>query len=106
MSVLATAVSRARYDTAFVAAADLSEFLRESGHLDEALAYAEQSTSHAERAGLGPWTRMAARRTRLLVLLEQGHAEQVLREVRDLADQVQELPAQSNRQRSRGAVDG
>lgn len=92
-SVLATAVSRTRYDTAFVAAADLSEFLRESGHLDEALAYAEESASHAERAGLGPWTRMAARRNRLLVLLEQGHAEQVLREVRDLADQIQELSA-------------
>ena len=93
MSVLATAASRGRYDTAFVAAADLSEFLRESGHLDEALAYAEESTSHAERAGLGPWTRMAARRNRLLVLLEQGHAEQVLREVRNLADQIRELPA-------------
>jgi tetratricopeptide (TPR) repeat protein len=93
MSVLATAVSRARYDIAFVAAADLSEFLRESGHLDEALAYAEQSTSYAERAGLGSWTRIAARRNRLLILLEQGHAEQVLREVHDLAARIQELPA-------------
>ena len=93
VSVLATAVSHARYDTAFVAAADLSEFLRESGNLDQAFAYAEQSTSYAERAGLGPWTWMAARRNRLLVLLEQGHAEQVLREVRDLAAQTKELPA-------------
>lgn len=93
MSVLTTAVSRARYDTAFVAAADLSEFLRESGNLDQAFAYAEQSTTYAERAGLGPWTQTAARRNRLLILLEQGHAEQVLREVRDLAAQIQELPA-------------
>jgi tetratricopeptide (TPR) repeat protein len=91
MSVLATAISRARYDTAFVAAADLSEFLRESGRLDEALSYAGQSASYAERAQLGPWTRIAAQRNRLLILLEQGRAEQVLHEVGDLTSQTRQL---------------
>jgi len=91
-SVLDTAVGRGDYVTAFVASDDLGELMRETGRLTAALSYAEQSRAFAVRAGLGPWTRLAAERSRLLVLLEQGHAEQVLTEVRSLADQAAHLP--------------
>jgi hypothetical protein len=91
LSVLDAAVSRGDYVTGFVASDDLCGLMRESGRLGTALAYSEQSGAFAVRAGLGPWTLLAAERSRLLVLLEQGHAEQVLAEVRDLADQAASL---------------
>jgi tetratricopeptide (TPR) repeat protein len=93
-SVLDTAVGCGDYVTAFVASDDLGELMRESGRLETALSYAEQSQAFAVRAELGPWTRLTAERSRLLVLLEQGHAERVLTEVRNLADQATNLPAE------------
>jgi tetratricopeptide (TPR) repeat protein len=88
VSVLDAAVARGDHVTAFVAADDLCERMRESGRLETALAHAGQSRDFAVRAGLGPWTMIAAERSRLLVLLEQGHPEQVLAEIRDLAAQA------------------
>ena len=92
VSVLDAAVARGDYITGFVASDDLCGLTRESGRLDTALAYAEQSRDFAARAGLGPWTLLTAERSRLLVLLDQGYAEQVLTEVRDLAAQAANLP--------------
>jgi tetratricopeptide (TPR) repeat protein len=92
VSVLDAAVGRGDYARAFVASDDLGELMRESGRLETALFYAEQSHAFAVRAELGPWTRLTAERSRLLVLLEQGHAEQVLTEVRNLADRAANLP--------------
>ena len=91
VSVLGAAVVRSDYITGFVASDDLCERMRESGRLGTALAYAEQSRDFAVRAGLGPWTMIAAERSRLLVLLDQGYAEQVLTELRDLAAQAANL---------------
>jgi len=91
-SVLNAAVDSGDYARGFVASDDLAEVMRESGRLGTALSYAEQSRDFATRAELGPWTRLAAAGSRLLVLLEQGHAEQVLTEVHSLADQAARLP--------------
>jgi tetratricopeptide (TPR) repeat protein len=91
-SVLNAAVDSGDYARGFVASDDLAEVMRESGRLGAALSYAEQSRDFAVRAELGPWTRLTAERSRLLVLLEQGHAEQVLTEVHRLADQAARLP--------------
>jgi hypothetical protein len=92
LSVLEDATARADYITGFVAADDLCGLMRESGHLASALAYAEDSRALAARGGLGPWTVIAAERSRLLVLLDQGHAEQVLTEARALAARAASLP--------------
>jgi hypothetical protein len=92
VSLLDGAVTRGDYITGFVASDDLCGLMRESGRLTSALAYAEQSRAFADRGALGPWTRLTAERSRLLVLLDQGHAEQVLTEVRDLAVQAANLP--------------
>lgn len=95
VSLLEDAVTRGDYITSFVAADDLCGLMRESGRLSSALTYAEQSRAFADRGELGPWTMLAAERSRLLVLLDQGHAEQVLTEVRDLAAQAANLPPES-----------
>lgn len=92
VSVLDAAVARGDYITGFVASDNLCELMRESGRLGTALAYAEQSRDFAVRAALGPWTLLTAERSRLLVLLDQGYAEQVLTEVRDLAARAANLP--------------
>jgi tetratricopeptide (TPR) repeat protein len=92
VQLLDDAVARGDYIMGFVASDDLCELMRESGRLTSALAYAEQSRTLADRGELGPWTMIAAERSRLLVLLEQGHAEQVLAEVRDLTARAADLP--------------
>jgi hypothetical protein len=92
VSLLDEAVSRGDFVTGFVASDDLCGLMRESGRLASALSYAEQSLALADRGGLGPWTMLAAERSRLLVQLQQGHAEQVLTEVRDLATRAANLP--------------
>jgi tetratricopeptide (TPR) repeat protein len=91
VSVLDDAVARGDYITGFVASDDLSELARESGRLGAAMTYAEQGRDFAVRAGLGPRTLITAERSRLLVLLEQGYAEQVLAEVRDLTHRTASL---------------
>ena len=89
---LDSAVTAGDFRTACSVASFLTDLCRESGRLDEALTFAEQTADCARQAGHGPWTQLAAEGRRLQVLDELGQARQVLDEVGSLRDRMQGLP--------------
>ncbi|GAA3635917.1 hypothetical protein GCM10022267_23130 [Lentzea roselyniae] len=82
--VLAEAVATENFLVASWAARDVSEALRADGRLDDARELARQASEHTERAGLGPWSRAAARVRELRIRSDQGDDRAVLDEVRQL----------------------
>lgn len=92
------AVARGDWLTATVTAENLSYICRESGRLAEALTLSEQMADYTRQAGLGPWTQLSDEAKRLQVLSLMGQATQVLDEVLRLREQMEALPAVSERE--------
>ncbi len=65
---------------------------RDSGRLEEALAFAEQQASYSQQGGMGAWTQLSDETQRLQVLNEMGHSRQVLIRVQELWDRIGSLP--------------
>lgn len=91
-AVIARAVERSEFRTASFMAGDLTNLLRDSGRLDEALRVVEQMSEYNRRAGRGPWTQLADKGFRLQILAIHGEYEEVLRQVTELREQVETLP--------------
>lgn len=81
------------YRVAWAAAGDLVNLLRDAGRLVEALAVAGEMAEYSQRAGLGPWTRLADQASGLLVLGLMGEHGQVLAETDELRAAMNALPA-------------
>ncbi|ASU84910.1 CHAT domain-containing protein [Nocardiopsis gilva YIM 90087] len=71
----------------------LADRYQAGGRLDEALEMAEQEATHTERAGRGPWTRLADQGQRLQILNRKGEHERVLGEAYRLLAEADDLPA-------------
>jgi hypothetical protein len=93
---LADAVARGDYRTAMIAAGRLANRRLHSGRPREALAFADQAVSHAQQAGMGPWTMLGAEVQRLQMLNETQEASRVLPEVRRLRDLMEALGEQGS----------
>ncbi len=89
---LEDAMARADFASASVAAGFMINRCCASGHLAEALSFAERKSDCSRRAGLGPWTQLSDQVERLQVLTAMGQAEHVLAEVRRLLEHMQSLP--------------
>jgi hypothetical protein len=77
---------------AAIATADLINLLRESGRLREALDLADHLPELGRQAGVGPWTQLGDRCTRLQILYLLGQPDQVLVEIYHLIDEMTQLP--------------
>ncbi|MGO9724565.1 MAG: CHAT domain-containing protein, partial [Streptosporangiaceae bacterium] len=93
--VLAVALDRQDYRTAFSAASNLIQYRARAGRLGEALQFADQMIGYTRRAGLGPWTQLLAEVRRLHVLSLMGQPGQALAEVPRLREHMETLPATS-----------
>ena len=90
--LLDTAVARDQHGSARFLAGDLIDLYQDSGRLDEALALAGTAAEYTRRAGYGPWTQLLDQGTRLQILGQQGHYQEVLDTVEDLRVQMATLP--------------
>jgi len=81
------------YRVASAAATELVSLLRDAGRLAEALAVADRKAGFIERAGFGPWTRLADQAQRLQVLGRMGEHARVLAETETLRAAMADLPA-------------
>jgi hypothetical protein len=86
------AAARSDFRTASAAAGELSNLLRRSGRLEEALKVVDEKASYTRQAGLGPWTQLGDEVRRLQVLDVMGRHGQVLDEVRSLRTRMDALP--------------
>ena len=93
--LLAAAVERADYTAASIFSTHLINNCRRAGQLTEALELADQMAEYTRRAGFGPWTQLADKGSRLQILAEQGHADQVLIEATRLQQQMADMPHDS-----------
>ncbi len=86
-------VDEADYWAASGTATQLVYHCLNSGHLADALAFADQVINHALRAGMGPRTQVLAEIQRLQVYNAMGQYGHVLAEVRRLREHALTLPA-------------
>ncbi|MER7281587.1 CHAT domain-containing protein [Dactylosporangium sp. NPDC000244] len=91
---LERAVAAEDHRTASAIAGELVNLLRDSGRLQEALELADRKVEIAERAGLGPWTRLSVQGQRLQIAYLMGQPEEVLTEARRLVADMARLPEQ------------
>src|SRR5439155_3119982 len=89
------ALAQAHYRAATAIAGDLANLLFDLGRLDQALDLTDRKRELTDRAGLGPWTQLADRALRLQIVLELGHAVDVLVEVDEMRGQMAAIPASS-----------
>jgi hypothetical protein len=87
------AVARRDYQAASVTATQLISRSLNGGRLDQALRYSVEALEYTRLNGSGPWTQLFDESMRLQVLTRLGEAERVLREVEDLRDTMETLPA-------------
>ncbi len=73
-------------------AGDLTRVTRDTGRLDEAIAFADKSAALARASQAGPWAELASEITRLQIQLQRGEAEQVLDRTREMATLITTLP--------------
>lgn len=90
--LLEEAIAGNEFLVATVLSVDLIELHTRAGQFDQALALTDATAEYAERAGLGPWSRLAHEGYRLRILREQGHFDQVLAEVMRLRAVMADLP--------------
>jgi CHAT domain len=90
---LQAAAAAGDYWRAAAIAGDLTYLLSDAGRLAEALAMAEEMAGYTERAGLGPWTQLAAQGQRLHILADMGEHERVVAETGILRARMGRLPA-------------
>ena len=90
----ALALARAHGDdeAARAAISGLIAYCDRLGRLDEAMVLAEEQAAASREAGLGPWTQISHEVSRLLLLLEQGRAGEVLAEATRLLNYMNTLP--------------
>jgi tetratricopeptide (TPR) repeat protein len=84
------------YRLASGAAGELVNMLNDEGRLAEALAVAGQKAEFTERAGLGPWSRLADQARRVQVLALMGGHARVLAEIETLQAAMADLPARAD----------
>jgi tetratricopeptide (TPR) repeat protein len=94
LEILDRAVTAQDFRVASTAGGHLANLLRDTGRLRGALAVVDRMAEQTRRAGLGPWTQLAARSHRLQILYRLREREQVLAEVRTLREQMRLLPDQ------------
>ncbi|MEU7108518.1 hypothetical protein ABZ951_26240 [Streptomyces sp. NPDC046215] len=85
------------YEVAAGAASRLIGSAVRAGHIEEALALADEQIEYVRRAGFGGWERYRGEVSRVHVLATSRHAEQALTEAADLIERMKPLP--------RGAAD-
>ena len=86
------AVESGQYRLASTAAGELTNLLRDAGHLEEALTMVERKKGHTRKAGLGPWTQLGDEVYRLQILDAVGHHEEVLAAVEVRREEMKGLP--------------
>jgi hypothetical protein len=95
---LAAALNRQDYSRALIAATNLAMHYRWSRRLPEALQFAKQATSYAERAETGPWSMLLGEVVRLDVLTAMGQTDQVGAEFPGLWAHMESLSVKSDQQ--------
>jgi len=81
------------FTAASAAATDLSNLLKDTGRLREALDLASQGAECTRRAGLGPWTQLLDQATQMRLLGQMGQHRQVLDQIQALQGQMDKLPS-------------
>jgi tetratricopeptide (TPR) repeat protein len=94
------AVGLDNFRVASSAAGFLVNWLRESGHLEEALTTAERRKDYSRKAGLGRWTQLADEVFRLQILNEMGRHEEVLTTVQTRREAIRKWPESSDENES------
>ena len=86
------AVESGQYRVASTAAGELTNLLRNAGHLAEALTMVERKKDHTRNAELGPWTQLCDESFRLSILNALGRHEEVLATVEARREEMKGLP--------------
>ncbi len=86
--VILMAVERQQFRIASAIAGDLTYLLLNTGRLVEAQKLASKKAKYSKKAGLGPWTQLADKGTRLRVLANLGRHKIVVKMVDALRDQL------------------
>ena len=94
-ATLAQAAADENFKLAAAIARALSNLLRDTGRLREALDLADQTAEYSRRAGLGPWNQLVDQAQQLQILGLMGQHRQVLDQIQALQDQMDKLPATS-----------
>lgn len=90
------AVDSGQYRLASAVAGDLTNLLREAGHLEEALTTAERMKDHTRKAGLGQWTQLGDEVRRLQILNAIGRHEEALTALKTWRDEMRSWPELSD----------
>jgi tetratricopeptide (TPR) repeat protein len=91
-AVIERAVTRQEFLTALSSVGDLANLLMDAGRYDEALRVVSQIPEYTKRAGLGPWSQLAAEVRHLQILNLRGQNKEVLRRVVELRELMNTLP--------------
>src|SRR5205823_2432670 len=80
------------YRLASNAAGDLTNLLRVTGHVEEALTTVERKKDHTRKTGSGRWTQLADEVQRLQILNAIGRHEEALAAVQTLRGEMKGWP--------------
>jgi tetratricopeptide (TPR) repeat protein len=89
--VIEEAVAQKNYSVASYATGDLSQLLNSSGRLSASVEALKKKSEYTRLAGLGPWTIMGDKIAALQVESDLGDNAAILRQVKELQDQIAEL---------------
>jgi hypothetical protein len=88
---ISLAAAQGDFRLASAATGDLINLLRDTGHLDKALAYCDELQVYTRQAGSGRWAQLGDEAQRLQVLAELGRYAEVLAAVQRLREELHAL---------------